>query len=214
MPDFEISIKVIGTKTVRVTADDKDKAYALVNAQALEHVTPLRAPIATADFSWKGVMSLSSPEWQCQCGRVLDYECDRCAHCGHVEKDGAAFINDYEAETFECPECGHVNCPADGDCSGCPDCGADANEAMTFKAGDKRITFSTEESLRQRAEAAEAARDVLAKLVASGCFDCPGHDGDCPYGENGDDCRCDSTAMGSDMKCWADWAHQQARQED
>ncbi len=166
MPDFDICIKVIGKKNVRVTADDKDEAYALVNAQALEHVTPSRMPVNPADFSWQGVMSISSPEWQCRCGRVLDYECDRCAKCGHVAADGEGFIHDYEAELFECPECGHVNCPADGDCSGCPDCGADANEAMSFKPGDKRIMFPTEESLRAVASAA----DVVMHHYADSLF--------------------------------------------
>lgn len=67
---------------------------------------------------------------------------------------------------------------------------------------------------QKRADSAEAARDVLAKLVASGGFDCPGHDGDCPYGNSEDACICDSTAMGSEMKCWVDWAHQQSSQKD
>lgn len=162
MPDFEICIKVIGKKVVRVTADDKDKAYALVNAQALEHVTPSRAPANPVDFFWQGVMSLFSPEWQCQCGRVLDHECDRCARCGHVAADGADFIHDYEAETFECPECGHVNDPARGDCSACPDCGTDSNEAMSFNPGDRRITYPTEESLRAVADAADVVMHHFA----------------------------------------------------
>ena len=57
-----------------------------------------------------------------------------------------------------------------------------------------------------RAEKAEKERDVLAKLVASGGFDCPGSDGECPYGGGEDACICVSRPMGSDMRCWVDWA--------
>lgn len=65
-----------------------------------------------------------------------------------------------------------------------------------------------------RAEKAEAARDVLARLVASGGFDCPGYDGECPYGNGEEACICKSTEMGSDARCWVDWAHQQSSQKD